>query len=421
MLGGLFGVLKEHITSASRENQKVTDMSRVLAYTYYDDPWRMESGDDVRIHTILMTLARVSRVVVFSLSASVNDYSVGLYDGVIYVSIPRRFYKLVSKLIGWSMHYDLNPLVKLTHYVDELIIAVKLREELKKARVILVFGSMSLFSFFSRLLGVKNTILYDPLANYAQTLYLRSRGSLLSLLRYGLYLLLHKLEVKSADITIYPSKVDLENAICMFKPKKTVIISNPPPICYESIDEYMELRARRRDFNRPYFILLAGGRGRGNEEAVKVTIEVFNKLPPEKFKLMITGPWLDMKKYVKNPSIELIGVVSKEMLKELLAISDYGLSPIFSHVAGTFLKVLAYIASGLNIIASPQSLQGIDLAMYNKVVFIIKNIDEYRRAVEKALATGSQIEVTNIITCNERDDLLKQHIRGLVEHLKKYW
>jgi glycosyltransferase involved in cell wall biosynthesis len=77
-----------------------------------------------------------------------------------------------------------------------------------------------------------------------------------------------------------------------------------------------------------------------------VTIEVFNKLPSEKFKLLITGPWRDMKKYVKNPSIELLGVVPEEKLKELLAISDYGLLPIFECIAGTFSKVLAYFSAG---------------------------------------------------------------------------
>jgi hypothetical protein len=63
--------------------------------------------------------------------------------------------------------------------------------------------------------------------------------------------------VKSAGIVVYPSNVDLENAINMFKPKKTIIIPNPSPICYESINEYRELRARRRNFDKPYFILLA--------------------------------------------------------------------------------------------------------------------------------------------------------------------
>jgi glycosyltransferase involved in cell wall biosynthesis len=190
--------------------------------------------------------------------------------------------------------------------------------------------------------------------------------------------------VRSADIVVYPSNVDLENAINMFKPKKTIIIPNSSPICYESINEYKELRARRRDFDKPYFILLAGGRGKGNEEAVKVTIEVFNELPPEKFKLLITGPWRDVKKYVKNPSIELLGVVPKEKLKELLAISDYGLSPIFGHSSGTFLKILAYISAGLNIVSSLYGIIGVDIPKEIDV-YLVKNKEEFSVIVKKLI------------------------------------
>jgi glycosyltransferase involved in cell wall biosynthesis len=387
----------------------------IIAYTYHSSPWEMKSGDDVRIHTILSALGRSNTVIVFNLSPLINMYARSFHDKVIYISLPRRFYVLLSKIIRWREHYDLNPLIKATHYIDELILAVKLYKELRKARVIMVFGSMSLFSFSSRLLGVKNTILYDPLANYAQTLYLRSRENPLGLLRYGLYLLLHKLEVKSADIVVYPSNVDLENAINMFKPKKTIIIPNSSPICYESINEYRELRARRRDFEKPYFILLAGGRGKGNEEAVKVTIEVFNELPPEKFKLLITGPWQDMKKYVKNPSVELLGVVPKEKLKELLAVSDYGLSPVFSHSAGTFIKVLAYLSAGLRVIASSHSVMGLDTIYYSRV-YVVRNKEEFFRkiceVVESHRLVGNERPLIKL--CSELSLLdLKRLLEGM--------
>ena len=393
---------------------------KIVAYTYYNNPWKMEAGDDVRIHSILSALARRYRILVFNLSSTVEKPTLTFHNNLAYISLPRRFYKLISKLTGWRQHYDLNPLMKLTHYIDELLTVLTLRYIVKNVDLLVVFGSMSLFSFMTRLVKNKKVIIvYDPLANYAQTLYLNSRRGLLKLPRYGLYLALHKLEIGASDIVVYPSQVDLENARKMFGLRSTTIIPNPPPICYESIEEYSRLRAMRKDFDKPYFILIAGGRGKSNEEAVKMTIEIFNELPPDKFRLFITGPWQDMKKLVRNPSIYLVGIVSKERLKELLAVSDYGLSPIFSHAAGTFLKVLAYIASGLNIIASPQSLQGIDLAIHNRAVFVIKNVDEYKRAAERALKTSSRIKVTNIITCNERINLLERHIKELVERLKK--
>jgi glycosyltransferase involved in cell wall biosynthesis len=394
-------------------------MARIIAYTYYSTPWEMKSGDDVRIHTILSALGRSNTVVVFNLNSLINKYVKSFHDRVMYISLPRRFYVLLSKIIRWREHYDLNPLIKTTHYIDELILAVRLYKELRKAKVIMVFGSMSLFSFFSRLLGVKNTILYDPLANYAQTLYLRSRENPLGLLRYGLYLLLHRLEVRSADIVVYPSNVDLENAINMFKPKKTIIIPNPSPICYESIDEYRELRARRRDFDKPYFILLAGGRGKGNEEAVKVTIEVFNELPPEKFKLSITGPWQDMEKYVKNPSIELLGVVPKEKLKELLAISDYGLSPIFGHSSGTFLKILAYISAGLSIVSSPYGIIGVDIPKEIDV-YLVKNKGEFLVTIKKLIYnvdTYGMLGKKRPISMCKESSLKIENILGKIENI----
>jgi hypothetical protein len=127
----------------------------IMAYTYHSSPWETRSGDDVRIHTILSALGRSNTVVAFNLNPLINMYARSFHDKVMYISLPRRFYVLLSKIIRWREHCDLNPLIKATHYIDELISAVKLYKELRKAKVIMVFGSMSLFSFFSRLLGEK--------------------------------------------------------------------------------------------------------------------------------------------------------------------------------------------------------------------------------------------------------------------------
>jgi len=382
---------------------------RILAYTYYNSSWDMKSGDDVRIHTILAKLAESYKVVAVNLSALVDSYCIHKQDGVIYVTAPRKFYRSISSLVRWSNHYDLNPLIKLTHYIDEFITALKFINLLRNTGTVLVFGTMSLFSFMLRVLGVKNaTVVYDPFANYAQTLHLRSRKNFIKLLRYGLYLALHKLQLKSSNIVVYPSHVDLENAKRMFKVAKAVIVPNPIPIRYNSVEEYLKLRKKREDFSRPYFILLPGGRGKANEEAVRITIEVFNKLPPEKFKLIITGPWQDMKKYVKNPSIELTGVVTKEKLKELLAIADYGLAPIFSHAAGTFVKVLSYISAGLDMIASPSSIVGLNPEHLKRVkAYLIRNKQEYAKIVAEIVYENRVIETSktrNIMLC--RDSIL---------------
>jgi len=376
---------------------------RILAYTYYNSSWDMKSGDDVRIHTILAKLAESHKVVAVNLSALVYSYYVHRQDGVTYVTAPRKFYRSISSLVRWSNHYDLNPLIKLTHYIDEFITALKFINLFRNTGSVLVFGSMTLFSFMLRVLGVKNaTVVYDPLANYAQTLHLRSRKNSIELLRYGLYLALHKLQLKSSNIIVYPSHIDLENARRMFGLARATVVHNPTPICYNSIEEYLELRKKRKDFDKQYFILLAGGRGKGNEEAVRTTIEVFNELPPEKFKLLITGSWQDMGKHVKNPSIELLGIVPREKLKELLAISDYGLSPVFSHLAGTFIKVLAYISAGLRVIASLYSVMGLNTTYYSRI-HIVRDKEEFSKKVREVIESHRPIinEKPQVKLCSE--------------------
>ncbi|PUA31919.1 MAG: hypothetical protein B7O98_07990 [Zestosphaera tikiterensis] len=312
-------------------------------------------------------------------------------DRVVYVSMPRYLYRVLARILKWRQHYDLNPLAKLTHYVDEFIMALKLRGVTRSSITLYVFGSMSLFSFFMRLLGWKGTIIYDPLANYVQTLYLRSRISMREILRYGLYLALHRLQLKCSNCVVYPSKLDLENAERMFNVRNTVVIPNPVPICFESHEEYEKLRALRRGDERPYFILLAGGRNKANEEAVKLTIDVFNKLPQDTFKLYITGPWLDLKNLAENSSIELLGVIPQYELKRLLAVSDYGLSPIFSHAAGTFLKTLTYVTAGLDVIATPISLIGLSIKAlrkrygYSGKIYLIHDKEDYEKTLSELI------------------------------------
>ena len=345
-------------------------------------------------------------------------------NSVIYVSIPRRFYLFLTKILRWQQNHDLNPLMKATHYVDEFIAALKLSKIIDQSKVVYIFGSMTLLSFFIRLFNGKNILLiYDPLSNYAQTLYLRSRNSILELLRYGLYTVIHKLQLRSSDYIVYPSEIDSENAKRMFNVKKIFIIPNPMPVCYSGIKEYLSLRARREDFTRPYFVLLAGGRGRANEEAVRATIELFNNLPSDAFTLFITGPWLDLRKYVKNKSIKVLGFVSENKIKELLAVSDYGLSPIFSHAAGTFMKVLAYMAARLDIIVTPWSLQGIDYSLLkDNKVYLIKNVDEYHNIIEEIILKQTKYPKykRNIIFCNHNEVRLpKELIKLLTKRLNQ--
>jgi glycosyltransferase involved in cell wall biosynthesis len=388
-----------------------------LIYAYYGTPWAMESGDDVRIHTICKLLSQMdSATTACNLSQHVDTPSVVRADGATYVALPRKFYRTVLKLARWKRSEDLNPLIKLTHYIDELIVAAKLAHHVKCAETLYVFGSMTLFSLFARLHGAKSMIVYDPLSNYAQTLYLRSRRNALELAKYGLYLALHKLQLKASNHVVYPSIVDLENATRMFKLRNATVIPNPYPLCYESREEHGSLKARRTDFEKPRFVLLAGGRGRINEEAVRLTIKAFNDIPPGEFEVIITGPWLDMAKLTKNPNIKLLGTLPHEKLKELLATADYGLAPVFSHAAGTFLKTLAYKAAGLDIVASPQALAGINLKLIKSKIYLVRNEKEFEETV-KRLVNEWKGEQRNreVLTCDEALAELKRSLEGTLK------
>jgi hypothetical protein len=169
----------------------------------------MSSGDEVRIHSILSNIAKSykAKVIIFNISPLVRDFKLKTVDNVIYITLPRRFYISVSRMIRWNRHYDYNLLMKVTHYIDEFLVAYKLRNLLSRTKTLMVFGTMTLFSFMVRRLGARRTlIIYDPLANYAQTLYMVSRRNFLKILRYGLYLALQKLEIGGADIVLYPQE-----------------------------------------------------------------------------------------------------------------------------------------------------------------------------------------------------------------------
>ena len=389
----------------------------------------MRTGDNVRICTLYKEIANIckEKIYVFNLNHKLKKYTFMKKDKIIYINVPRAFYNLLCTLTSYNNLEDLNPLVKITHYIDEFLTMIKLKNWIRNNAggkyKLFVSGSMTLASFFMKLLRFREEIIYDPLANYAQTLYLRSRKSFIQLIKYGLYVLLHKLQLKTSKIVLYPSEIDSENAIRMFKirnNRKIKIVHNPYPICFNSRKEYEELRSKRKDFSKPYFTLLAGSRNPANEEAVKLTIEVFNKHNPEKYHLIITGPWMDMRIHVKNPSIQLPGVVTHKKLKEVLAISDYGLAPIFSHAAGTFLKTLAYIAAELDIIATPQALLGIPKnTIKNLNIYTIKTPKEYNTVVKKILQQRESVQHIktkggHIITCNDAKEVIRKNIKAVI-------
>ena len=174
-------------------------MVTIVAYSYYSSPWEQKTGDDVRIHTILKTLATRHNTLVTNISVQARN-TLTRRDGIVYLIISRGFYRFIANIIKWKDHWDLNTLAKLTLYLDEFITLAKHRLLFRKADIIIVFGSMTLVPVILRMLGIGKPIIYDPLANYAQTLYLNSRKSILAMIKYGVYLALHKPQLKSSTI-----------------------------------------------------------------------------------------------------------------------------------------------------------------------------------------------------------------------------
>jgi len=397
----------------------------LITYCGYQAPWLRRAGDDIRIHAINKCLTTITnKLIAFNLSHSTNTPLLSCHDHVFYYTFPRKFYRIIAQILRYKNEEDYNQLILLTQPIDELITSMKLIKIMKYQKVIYIFGT-SLLPYLLRLFGYKSKIVYDALSNYAQTLYILSHKSIKEYIRYSLWLPLIKLQLKSSDLVVYPSRHDLENAKEMFKVQNAVVVENPITIYYHDLKEYLELRGGRNDYDRPYFILLAGRRWRVNEEAVKLTINVFNNMGEGKFKLFITGPWKDLQRLVRNPSIDIRGIVSNEELKRLLAISDIGLSPIFSHAAGTFLKVLTYITSGLDLVVTPKSLLGVDLNMLQgRKVFIVRNKGEYEKTIQEIIKewpkmkADEQVRVRNIYVMNEYATNICKQLKQAIQNTR---
>lgn len=384
--------------------------TKIIAYTYQSNPWRRNSGDDIRIDTILRHISK--RELLYAIALSFDDKTQTVkHENLIYLTMSRPVYLLFSKILRWKNHYDLNPLAKATLYMDEIVLALRLRR--MESVAMYIFGSMTLMPIFLRAFGYKGKIIYDPLSNYAQTLYLRSRKSIREILKYGLYLALHRLALKASDVVIYPSKIDRESALRLYRKylhKKSVkVIPNPVPICYQSMEEYNRFRSKKID-HIPHFILLAGSKGASNEEAVKLTIEVFNRVK-KPYKLIITGPWHYLNP--RNSNIKIVGYLPTERLKELLATADYGLAPVFTHAAGTFLKTIAYIAAGLDVITTPL---GIDLELIQLArtkIYLLRRPEDYLPIVNQVIDNHAPSHERRPLLCTQVEKRFDEALENL--------
>lgn len=352
----------------------------------YDEPWLESSGDQVRINNILNLFSNVGSVTAFCLCNSTNNIT---NNNIVYTICPPMLYNKLHFIIPNKSIRDV--IKKLLQMIfDEPVMVKKALNSYPD--LIIAHGSMSVAPFILRLLGYKNTIIYDTLANYMQTLLTKKkytkniRDKLILDIKIKVYSLVHSLQLRSADFILYPSLNDASSAISFFNidPLKVHILPNPFPITYKNYEEYIEAREHYRyklGFSKDKIIVVftAGSRsGNSNKEALELVINLSKEDRFKDISFVITGPWEDYKKYTNN-NVKFTGIIDTIELKKLLAASDIGLAPIFFG-SGTFLKVLGYLAAGLNIVGTKLAIENIDkevLEATSSKFFEACNYDEF--------------------------------------------
>lgn len=343
----------------------------IVAYSY-ESPYLEKNGDHMRIRSIHDFIVGETHSALFCYCLS-DKSSIVEKNGSVYITRPRNLNNVIRKILGF-MKNDLveDSLMKLSQLVfDEPFLILQMLESANDTDTFLVHGDMSIAPAILRLLGFKKTIVFDSLANYAQTLYMHvHRVSLFrklpNYLRLGLYLAIYRLQLRSCNKVLYPSSFDANNSREMYnlqKHNKIAIVPNFFAVVYEDF-ELARLRLRYREKlniedNKVVLVLTPGGRGKRNEEAVDTVARLSEKeLAKERdLLLIVTGPWLDYRRKTRLPAI-FTGTVERSDLRGILAASDIALAPMFEG-SGTLLKVLDYLSSGLPIVATPVSLAGI--------------------------------------------------------------
>jgi glycosyltransferase involved in cell wall biosynthesis len=358
--------------------------NQVIAYSY-ENPLLLTSGDHVRIQGIHNfigdDLKRSLTCYYFGL-----DFTIKRENQRTYSERKKLSSMTISRIFRFrndSIFGDL--LIKLLQlFLDEPFYILQTIKSAKKADIVITHGDMTTAPLTLRLLGFKGTIIFDSLAHYAQTLYMRSQiGSFFerasTYLQLGFYLSNYKLQVRASDKILYPSDFDASNANRMYGiGQKTRVVPNIFLPTKVSID-HKQLRAENRQrlrisHDKIVLVFCAGLRSKANKDALDMLIELEN--PNKNVLLLVTGPWLDYRNKPKMPSL-FLGTVERSKLPGILAASDIGLAPIFEG-SGTLLKVLEYLYAGLPIVATPLALGGIPLEwMKENQLYIARAKDDF--------------------------------------------
>jgi glycosyltransferase involved in cell wall biosynthesis len=376
----------------------------VVAYSY-ETPFLLSSGDHVRIKSIHDFTRKECRCTTLFYCLG-NESSLRKEQGRIYVERPRLFNRTIKRIVHWTNNPSLEEnLTKIMQLVlDEPFLILQTSKTLKHANVVFVHGSMTVAPLVLRLLGFRGTVLYDSLANYSQTLYIRvHKGALLErilgYLRLGVYLAIYRLQLRSSNKVLYPSLFDANNASAMFGlSDKTVVIPNIFISSYMTCSDLQRLRSKYRkklnvNGNAVILVFCAGFRSRANREAMDFLVQLDKEDLSDNHKLLlvVTGPWLDYQGKPKLPS-RFTGTLSRTDLNGILAASDIGLAPIFEG-SGTLLKVLEYMSAGLPVVATPVSQAGIPRNWLAKSrIYLGKDWADFASRLRQAITENSNSE-----------------------------
>lgn len=134
------------------------------------------------------------------------------------------------------------------------------------------------------------------------------------------------------------------------------------------------------------------GSGHGpNVEAALAIVEMAGILPHVQF--IIAGgasTQLALRKAAKPANVHLAGLVSEKVKNALLLAANVGLNPVLSG-SGTNLKILEYLASGLQTISTPCGIRGIE-GDFSQAV-LIREIKDFPEAIESILRQPAREDI----------------------------
>lgn len=198
--------------------------------------------------------------------------------------------------------------------------------------------------------------------------------------------------VREADLVFVCSDDDAEGLVALYGADRSNMVVVPNGVDIETIvppaspEDRAAARARLRFSERDRVCFFIGSYHPPNLEAAWF---ILNRLAPAltDVTFLIAGKVCEAFAGVDLPgNFRLLGLVSEETRRDLLAGVDVAVNPMFSG-SGTNLKMLDYLAAGLPIVTTPFGARGLGLEHLRHSV--LANELQFLRAIEDVLGDGS--------------------------------